>query len=193
MKMKKRAYTLKKRAESQAETRQRIIEAAVGLHRDVGPAHTTVSMVAERAGVQRHTFYAHFPDDRSLLMACSGHNAEQNPYPASGPWKEIADHDERLVTALGELYAYYARNEQMTASVLRDAEIMPLVKEIVGIRRASIIRAYRETLGEKRNENQRAMLALALSFHTWRSLVRDAGLSSKAAAQQMAQAVITTK
>ncbi|QJP12996.1 helix-turn-helix transcriptional regulator [Starkeya sp. ORNL1] len=30
----------------------------------------TFSMIAERAGVQRHTLYAHFPDERSLNRAC---------------------------------------------------------------------------------------------------------------------------
>jgi AcrR family transcriptional regulator len=50
-----RTYTLKRRAEKQAETRQRIVEAAVDLHSTVGPARTTLSRIAERAGVQRHT------------------------------------------------------------------------------------------------------------------------------------------
>ena len=69
---KRRGYRLGKRAEKQAETRRRIVEAAVELHGTLGPARTTISEIAERAGVQRHTFYAHFPDDRSLFLACSG-------------------------------------------------------------------------------------------------------------------------
>ena len=67
-----RTYTLKRRAEQQMETRRRIVEAAVDLHSSVGPALTSISMVAERAGVQRHTLYAHFPDEKSLFLACSG-------------------------------------------------------------------------------------------------------------------------
>ena len=67
-----RRYTLKRRAAQQAQTRQRIAEAAIDLHSSVGPALTTISMVAERADVQRHTLYAHFPDERSLFRACSG-------------------------------------------------------------------------------------------------------------------------
>ena len=67
----KRTYTLRRRAEQQAQTWRRIVEAAVDLHGSIGPALTTFSMVAERAGVQRHTLYAHFPDERSLNLACS--------------------------------------------------------------------------------------------------------------------------
>src|SRR6478752_8137188 len=95
-----RTYTLRKRAEQQAETRQRIVDAAMDLHASVGPAQTTVSMVAERAGVQRHTFYAHFPDDRSLLLACSAWHLEHAPMPYAEPWRQIADRTERLKTGL---------------------------------------------------------------------------------------------
>ena len=80
-----RTYTLRRRAEQQAETRRRIVEAAVDLHGSVGPASTTFSMIAERAGVQRHTLYAHFPDERSLLLACSGLAHERDPLPDPEP------------------------------------------------------------------------------------------------------------
>lgn len=193
MKMKKRPYTLKKRAESQAETRQRIVEAAVDLHREFGPLRTSFSMVAERAGVQRHTLYAHFPDDRALFMACSGHNLAQNPMPDATPWRQIEDRDERRRVGLAELYAWYERNEQMTAAVLRDVEVSPLLQEIAKIRRTPYIAAYLEVLGAKLGAKQQAMLGLALSFYTWRSLVREGGLSSAAAAQQMARAIANAK
>src|ERR1700750_3287761 len=99
-----RTYTLKRRAEQQAGTRQRIVEAAVDLHSSVGPAHTTFSMVAERAGVQRHTLYAHFPDERSLLLACSALALGRDPLPDAEPWRTIADQDERLRTGLSAIY-----------------------------------------------------------------------------------------
>src|SRR4026209_624882 len=94
MKLMARTYTLKRRAEQQAETRQRLVEAAVDLPGAVGPARTTFSMVAERPGVQRHTLYAHFPDERTLLMACSGLVHEQDPPPSAEPWRGLADRDE---------------------------------------------------------------------------------------------------
>src|SRR5581483_5957031 len=117
-----RTYTLKKRAEQQAETRRRIVEAAVELHTRVGPAATTFSMVAEKAGVQRHTLYAHFPDERSLIMACSGHVQEQSPPPDGSTWRTIKDRRERLETGLREIYQWYADHAQLLANVLRDAE-----------------------------------------------------------------------
>jgi AcrR family transcriptional regulator len=184
-----RTYTLKRRAEQQAETRQRIVEAAVDLHGSVGPALTTISMVAERAGVQRHTVYAHFPDERSLLMACSGLVQERSPLPDAAPWRDIGDPHERLRTGLSAVYGWYERNADVAGCVLRDAEQHPLVREIAAIRFAPFMAAWHEVLGAKLTAKQRAVLRLALSFFTWRTLVREGGLKQGAAVGAMIQAI----
>ncbi len=175
-----RTYTLKRRAEQQAETRRRIVEAAVELHGMVGPAQTTISMVAERAGVQRHTLYAHFPDER----ACSwrARRCRWSVAPA-GPQGLACDRgsDERLRTGLGEIYDWYERNADLAACVLRDAEYHELTREIAALRYGPYLAAYREVLGAGLNAKQRAMLRLALSFFTWRTLVRESGLKRNAA------------
>src|SRR5689334_1356859 len=129
-----RTYQLKKRAERQEETRRRIVQAAVDLHGTIGPARTTVSAIAERAGVQRHTYYRYFPDDRTLGMACSGLHMEQNPVPDPEPWREIADPADRLAHGLSELYAWYERTEQMLTNVTRDAETDPVMAEVSALR-----------------------------------------------------------
>lgn len=185
----KRTYTLKKRAEKQAETRQRIVEAAVDLHGTVGPAQTTLSMVAERAGVQRHTLYAHFPDERSLYLACSGLSMERDPLPDAAPWRELADRDERLRAGLTAVYGWYERNAALAACVLRDAEVHSLTREMIELRMGPSLAAYDEVLGAGLNARQRALLWLALSFFTWRTLVRESGLKQRAAVVAMVQAI----
>ena len=159
-----RIYTLKKRAEAQTETRRRIVEAAVELHGSVGPAATTISMIAEKAGVQRHTLYAHFPDERSLGMACSGLVQERDPPPSAEPWRQIEDRAERLRTGLAAIYAWYERNAALLASVLRDAEHHALTREIAELRFGPSIAAYHEVLGSRLGAKQRAMLHLALGL-----------------------------
>ena len=49
--------------------------------------------------------------------------------------------------------------------------------------------AYREVLGARLSAKQRAMLRLALSFFTWRTLVREGGLTSAAAVEAMVGAI----
>jgi AcrR family transcriptional regulator len=184
-----RTYTLKRRAEQQAGTRQRIVEAAMDLHGSVGPSRTTFSMVAEKAGVQRHTLYAHFPDERSLLMACSGLSLERHPLPDAAPWRGIEDTSERLRTGLRGIYGWYEGNAELAACVLRDAEFYPPVQEISALRYGPSFRTYHEVLGDGMNTTQRALLHLALSFPTWRALVRESGLTKDAAADAMVRAI----
>ena len=184
-----RSYTLKKRAEQQAETRQRIVEAAVELHSTVGPAATTLSMIAERAGVQRHTLYAHFPDERSIFMACSGLAHERDPMPTADAWRGMARRRERLAAALAEIYGWYGRNERLLSNVMRDVAHHSMVQEIQKLRAAPVVKTWHDVLGQGLDARQRAMLHLALSFHTWRSLVREAGLKPAAAVDAMVAAI----
>ena len=184
-----RPYTLKRRAAQQAETRRRIVEAAVELHGSIGPALTTISMVAERAGVQRHTLYAHFPDERSLFLACSGRAFERDPLPDAEAWRAIKDRCERLRVGLRAVYDWYERNAELAACVLRDAEYHALTKEMIVLRFGPSMTAYHTVLGAKLNLKQRALLHLALGFFTWRALVRESGLQQSAAVGAMVQAI----
>ena len=129
---KTRRYRMTARAESQQETRRRITESAVELHGTVGPAHTTMSAVAEHAGVRRSTLYRHFPDEAALFDACSAHWNAANPPPELARWAAIADPEERLRVALGELYGFYARTSQMMENLLRDEPTSELLRDRFG-------------------------------------------------------------
>jgi len=171
----KRKYQLKKRADEMAETRRRITEAAIELHGTVGPARTTLSAVAERAGVQRHTVYRHFPTEADLFGACSAHYFTAHPWPVLEPWRAISDPHQRLARALDELYAYYERTEPMFTNVLRDAELVdairPTLLPLEGFlaEAAEILAAGRPARGRRRHVLA-AALRHAVDFHTWRSL-----------------------
>jgi AcrR family transcriptional regulator len=176
----KRRYTLSRRAENQADTRRRIVEATVDLHAELGPARTSISAIADRAGVQRHTVYAHFPTERGLFLACSGLALERDPLPDERSWRAIANQSERLRRGLTELYAWYARNAEIAGNVMRDAEVDPLIRDAFRAALAQGLRPGREL---------NAALGLAISFHTWRSLVKDGGLSIEAAVDFVLRAV----
>jgi AcrR family transcriptional regulator len=184
-----RTYTLKRRAEQQAQTRRRIVDAAVDLHASVGPAQTTVSMVARRAGVQRHTVYAHFPDEWSLLLACSGQVEARDPLPDAQGWRDIADASDRLSAGLDAVYGWYERNADLAACVLRDGEHHAPTKRIVELRMEPVFGAWCDVLGESRPQGQRAMVRLALGYSTWRSLTRESGLDRASAVRTMVRAL----
>jgi AcrR family transcriptional regulator len=187
-----RKYELKRRAESQAETRRRIVEAAVELHQATGPGLTSISQVARLAGVQRNTLYRHFPDEHSLLLACSGHYGQLNPPPDPTVWRAEADAERRLRLGLTDFYAYYERTEDMLTKVVRDAEFHEGVREIQTMRSGQLRATAHDILAEglPRNARTRAMLDVALDFRTWKRLVRADGLSQKAAVEAMARAIL---
>ena len=114
---------------------------------------------------------------------------ERDPLPDAAPWRTIEDRRERLRTGLAAIYGWYERNASLLACVLRDAEHHALTREIGELRFGPHMAAYQEVLGAKLNGKQRAMLHLALSFFTWRTLVRESGLKQSAAAGVMAQAI----
>jgi AcrR family transcriptional regulator len=186
-----RKYELKRRAERQAETRRRIVEATIELHSTQGPGRTTLSDIARRAGVQRHTLYRHFPDERALGLACSGHYLERNRPPDPSGWHRIADTAERLRRGLGELYAWYEQVEDMLTRVLRDAEFHPLTAEMFELRAGAGFAAMREALapGLPDTPATQAALDLALDFRAWKRLAAS-GLSATDAADAMTRAVL---
>ena len=180
-----RPYRQKVRAERQAETRQRIVEAAVALHLERGPAQTSINAIAERAGVNRVTVYRHFPDTRTLLEACSAHARRLNPPPDLGGWRRIDDPVRRTEVALTQLYDYFRRTEAGWTNVLRDAEIAPLVREMVEERRLAYLREARDVLlaawprRPTRRPLLRAVLGLAVDFRTWQTLARREALDDR--------------
>ena len=170
-------------------TRRRIVEAIVELHEQVGPAATTVTAIAERAGVQRLTVYRHFPDDRAMLGACSSHWNGDHPLPDPAAWTGIADPRIRLETALRGLYTYFRDGAPMLASILRDEAEVPELAEVM----APMWDYFREVAGGLSagwgvtGDSQRLVRAAvghALGFHTWRSLT-DQGLSNAEAVELM--------
>lgn len=185
-----RKYELKARARRQEQTRQRIVEAAVALHTSVGPARTTISAIAERAGVERHTVYAHFPGEDALFQACSAHWEAEHPLPDFEALAAIGDPTARLRGALGELYAWYGSVEADLAVLVRDASLVPGNAEALDEMFAAVA-SFADALsqGWPRRRSVRAAVGHALEFETWRSLVRRQGLSRTEAVDAMTRLV----
>jgi AcrR family transcriptional regulator len=189
----KRRYEKRARAAAEQATRMRIIEAAIELHGTVGPARTTVSGVAERAGVRRATVYRHFPDERTLFLGCSGTWRERNPVPDPATWADIADPAARLEAALDALYGWYERTEPMLTTLLRDIDAMPIIAEMQAGRLAYLA-AVEDGLAAgwgargKAAKRLRATIGLALDFLAWRTL-HERGLARGDAIAVMASAV----
>ena len=189
-----RKYELKARAEKQAETRRRIVEATAALHEEVGPARTTVAEIARRVGVQRLTVYTHFPNETDLFDACGQHWMDRNPPPDPSVALAIHTPDERLRAVLGPLYRWYRKNARTIENLQRDRLVMPAFDAVMKIRMdkqfvnlASVL-ASGFSHKDRPAKGLRAAVALTLDFWTWRRLAGE-GTSDDAAAALMVGAV----
>ena len=190
----KRPYRMQRRAELEEQTRRRITESTIALHERVGPARTSISAIAEHAGVRRSTVYRHFPDEVALFAACSSHWRAANPPPSPAAWAAIANPAKRTETALRELYAFYGRTEAMYASLFRDEPLVPAVhrrlRDFYGY-----LRSIQDDLAEgralrgRRAKYVRAAVGHAFAFPTWRSLTHDQGLRNDDAVELMCRLV----
>lgn len=185
-------YNLKARAERYQQTRRRIVETAFELHRTDGPAQTTITDIAKKAGVERQTVYNHFPDELSLLKACSVHSRSLNPPPDPEPWRLISDPHSRLRKALSDVYAFYGRNEQILANITRDAQANPNVRKVLEPRlkhQESMQDALAAGWGhvdEQRHKLLYGALWMSLDFQTWHTLVKQRGFESDEVMELMA-------
>jgi AcrR family transcriptional regulator len=186
-------YNLKRRAEKMEETRQRIARATFELHGAIGPAYTTISAIAERAGVQRLTVYRHFPDETSLFRACTSYGYHAYPPPDPSPWWEIEDPEARVRRALADLYAYYRRTEDVWTKVLRDLPLKPALFEVnrpffeqMAVIRDRLAEGWRARGRPK--TLLKAAIGHAMDFRTWRSLAVDQGLWDADVVEVMATA-----
>jgi len=170
---------MSKRAEQVEETRQRIVDATVSLHTTVGPANTTITGVAEQAGVTRLTVYRHFPDVESLFVACGRRWTELRPPPDPAVWREITGVEARGRHALAELYDWYRACGDELLPIVRDREAMPASTQQ---ELAETFQAFADALvagsGVRGRARRRlnATAGLVVSFWTWHSLTIERGL-----------------
>ena len=189
-----RKYELRVRAEKQAETRRRIVEATSALHEEVGPARTTVAEIARRAGVQRLTVYNNFPNETELFAACGEHSMAKNPPPDPSAALASGNPDERLRAVVEPLYDWYRKNARGTEHLQRDRLVMPALDAVMKIRMDYSLSKLADTLADgfassgRSAKGVRAAVALALDFWTWRRLAGE-GISDEDAAALMVRAV----
>jgi AcrR family transcriptional regulator len=185
-------YRMTRRAQQVDETRRRIVSATVGLHGTLGPANTTVSAIAEAAGVTRVTVYRHFPDQDALFSACTSHWAAQQRMPDVAGWREIPTPEGRARAALTDLYRFFSDAEPMLTRSSRDREALP---DFVRARNAQTTRSQIDALlaawpPRRRTARRRALVGHAMSFGTWRSLCVDQGLPERDAVAAMTRLVV---
>jgi len=173
MKRRKRPYVQRVRGEQVADTRARIVEAIMQLHQEIGPRNTTVSAIADRAGVERLTVYRHFKDEAAMFAACSHRYLELNPPPELSDWSGELDPVCRARRGLVTLYSFFSRTAPMFEKVYRDVSESAALKKVMGGFDA-YFRQLADDLADSwprdnRASHQEIILRHAAKFATWQS------------------------
>lgn len=171
----KRRYRMGRRQTAVEQTRERIVAAAFDLHATIGPSRTTIRAIADRAGLQRHTVYAHFPDLESLYEACTAHGIRSTGMPEPDRWRTTGEPTDRLRHGLAEMIDWYRANERMLGNVLFDIDPSappPTAPDAFDLRMASLQAALMQgwPVEPDRVATLEAVIGHALAFTTWRSL-----------------------
>lgn len=186
-----RTYRMKLRAERHADTRRRIVEATLHLHRTVDPQRITVTEIARLAGVERPTVLRHFHDRTSLLMACTF--GDSVPAEHAADWADEPNPEVRLSKALSEQYGWYRRNRAMLHQLLdlyeADEALAPRRKAMQLMRnRAHRILSKGWPVKDSGRPNLLLAIRHAFDFWPWMSLA-DSGLSDDQAVRFMVEMV----
>ena len=186
-----RIYRMTRRAAASAETRRRIVDAAIALHAEKGVLGTTWPDIAKRADVALGTVYRHFPGLDQLVPACTSENAVRMRPPGASLLVGVTRPEERIGRFVEELFAFYGRSAPWTPRAGIDRHQLPVLDTILSRREAGLKALVEETLGPLRRRRHALDAALALTdFGVWRSLTRS-GLSTEAAARLITEVLVT--
>lgn len=155
----KRTYNLGRRAETAAETRQRLIEATAALHEERGISATSLRDIAGRAGVSVGTAYHHFPTYLDAVQACGAHTMANAPLPPQSIFHGVDGPDERVHVLVRELCGWYGRNPWLER-IRAERSLYPPVEEAMSALERGIEQLARVAAGGTAEE-ARTIAALA--------------------------------
>jgi AcrR family transcriptional regulator len=180
-----------RRAAASADTRWRIVDAAIALHAEQGVLGTSWPDIAKRADVALGTVYRHFPGLDQLVPACTSENALRTRPPGSNILVGLTRPEDRIGQFVKELFAFYGRSAPWTPKAGVDRHRLPVLDTILSRREAGLRALVEETLGPLRRRRRALEVALAMTdFGVWRSLTRS-GLSTEAAARLVTDVLVT--
>lgn len=175
-----RAYVMRERARSTAETGERILAAATELFLEVPYPQLTLAAVAARAGVTVQTVIRRFADKEGLIAAAA----------ARGSDAVRAQRDEAVVGdvrgAVDNLVEHYEQAGDIALRLLAEEESSATIGAVTRSGRelhrawcARVFGPFLEGLDGVERDRRLAQLVAVCDVYTWKLLRRDASLSRR--------------
>jgi AcrR family transcriptional regulator len=176
-----RSYDLGRRAAPKADTRARIVAAAMEIYRDRGYAGASNLAIARAADVAPATVRNHFPEADGLARAVLDAVLDELHVPDPSILDGLAGLPERVERLARELAAFYERSAPWWALYEREPELITLWGGGVDAYYADVDRLIRAALGDlASDERSLAVVAAVVGPPTFFAL-KARGLSFDAA------------
>ena len=173
-----RAYNLGRRAEPKAETRARILAAALAIYRERGLAGASNLAIAKAADVAPGTVRNHFPELADLARALFEAIVGDLRIPDASMFDGDDDLASRIRRLARELAAFYERGQPWWQVYEREPEMISAWSGGIDQYYADVERLMRAALGELgTDEESLAVVAAVIGPPTFFAL-RARGLSS---------------
>jgi AcrR family transcriptional regulator len=178
-----RSYNMGQRAAPKADTRARIVDAALAIYRDRGFAGASNLAIARAADVAPGTVRNQFPDRRDLASAVFEALLVELRIPTPAIFDGVGGLRSRVTLLAAELAAFYERSEPWWRAYEREPELISAWSGGVDQYYAEIERLIRAALGElSDDERSVAVVASVIGPPTFFAL-RGRSLSSEEAVQ----------
>jgi AcrR family transcriptional regulator len=173
-----RSYNLGQRAAPKADTRARIIAAALEIYRDRGMAGASNLAIARVADVAPATIRNHFPDPGALARAVFDTMLAELQVPTPAIFDGVEDLRTRVTRLATELASFYERSAPWWRVYEREPELIGAWGGGVDQYYADVDRLMRAALGELGDDApSMAVVAAVIGPPTFFAL-RGRGLSS---------------
>jgi len=173
-----RPYRLGRRAAPKAETRARLVDAALAIYRDRGMAAASNLQIAREADVAPATVRNHFPEPGDLAQAVFEALLVEIQVPTPAIFDGIDAMPDRIRTLAHELATFYERTEPWWRAYEREPDLVNAWSGGVDSYYADIDRVMRAALVDlSTDERSVAVVASVVGPPTFFGL-RSRGLSS---------------
>jgi AcrR family transcriptional regulator len=143
-----RPYSLGRRAAPKAETRDRIVAAALTIYRDHGLAGASNLAIARAADVAPATIRNHFPDPGDLTRAVFAAMLTAIEIPTPAIFDGLQTTRDRVTRLASELASFYERSEPWWRAYEREPDLIRAWGGGVDQYYADVERLMRAALGE---------------------------------------------
>jgi AcrR family transcriptional regulator len=173
-----RRYDSSRRVAQAAETRQRIVRAAIGVHRQ---QRTDLVSVALAAGVSLPTVRKHFPNKEVLFEACTGLLRAESPFPRPDGIESLASTPARVREAVNRLQPFYEERLGLTWLTYLMAGESRTLRQVAEARQANVEAFAKALCGRRARSDMLGAVIGVLSPLTYRALRVEGRLSAAAA------------